>query len=236
MATRETIAYSIQFKEFDSKVELWKQYAEILGHVLDANNIMDVEKKRAHLLSYIGPTTYSLLTGLVTPDKLTDKSYDELVKVLSDNVDPQPSEIVERFKFHTRRRRQGESVTSFVAELRRLAKYCNFASLIKEPSPRSDSMHINDENIQRRLLLETATKLTFDKALEIATSMKAARTHIGEILSGCPQPAEVHKVVAAVASQQGVSCYRCGAKGHLGGKCKFKGSKCFLCGKIGHIQ
>ena len=96
-------------------------------------------------------------------------------------------------------------------------------------------MHINDESIQRRLLLETATKLTFDKALEIATSMEAARTHIGEILSGCPQPAEVHKVVG-VASQQGVSCYRCRAKGHLADKCKFKGSNCFLCGKIGHIQ
>ena len=95
------MAYSIQFKEFDGKVEPWKQYAERLGHVLDANNIMDVEKKRAHLLSCIGPTTYSLLTGLVTPDKLTDKSYDELVKVLSDHFDPQPSEIVERFKFHT---------------------------------------------------------------------------------------------------------------------------------------
>ena len=78
------MAYSIQFKEFDGKVELWKQYAERLGHVLDANN-MDVEKKRAHLLSCIGPTTYSLLTGLVASDKFTDKSYDELVKVLSDH-------------------------------------------------------------------------------------------------------------------------------------------------------
>ena len=65
---RETMAYSIQFKEFDTKVEPWKQYAERLGHILDANNITDVENKRAHLLSYIGPTTYSLLTGLVAPD------------------------------------------------------------------------------------------------------------------------------------------------------------------------
>ena len=51
MSMRETIAYSMQFKEFDGKVEPWKQYAERLGHVLDDNNIMDVEKKRAHLLS-----------------------------------------------------------------------------------------------------------------------------------------------------------------------------------------
>ena len=63
MATRETIAYSIQFKELDGKVKPWKQYAERLGHVLDANNIMDVEKKKAHLLSYIGLITCLLPTN-----------------------------------------------------------------------------------------------------------------------------------------------------------------------------
>ena len=63
MVMRETMAYSIQFKGFDNKVELWKQYAERLGYVLDVNNITDGEKKRAHLLSCIGLTTYSLLTG-----------------------------------------------------------------------------------------------------------------------------------------------------------------------------
>ena len=109
--------------------------------------------------------------------------------------------------FDTRTRRQGKSVTSFVAELRRLAKYCNFASLNDLLRDRI-VCGINDESIQRRLLSKTATKLTFDKVLEIASSMEIARTHIGEIQSGCPQPAEVHKVVA-VTSQQGVSYYRC---------------------------
>ena len=131
--------------------------------------------------------------GLVAPDKLADKSYNELVKVLWDHFDVQLSEIVERFKFHT----WMESVTSFVAELRCLAKYYNSASL-------NDLLWdivwgINDESIQRHLLLETAMKLTFDKVLDIATRMEAARTHIGKIQSGCSQLAEVHKV-AAVAS------------------------------------
>ena len=122
------MAYSIKFKEFENEVEPWKQYAERLGDVLTLKTSW-ILRRRAHLLSCIGPTTYSLLTGLVAPDKLTDKSYNELVKVLSDHFDSQQSEIVESFKFHTRTRRLGESVTSFVAELRRLAKYCNYASL-----------------------------------------------------------------------------------------------------------
>ena len=37
-------------------------------------------------------------------------------------------------------------------------------------------------------------KVTFNKVLEIATSMRAAMTHIGEIQSVCSQPSDVHKV------------------------------------------
>ena len=118
-----------------------------------------------------------------------------------------------------------------MAEFGRLANFASLNDLLRDRIV----CGINDVSIQRRLLSERATKLTFDKVLEIATSIEAARSHIGELQSGCPQPAEVHKV-AAVASQEGVSCYTCGAKGHLADKCKFKGSKCFLCGKIGHIQ
>ena len=92
---------TIRFQEFNSKLESWNQYAERLGHSLDANGVTAAGKKRSHLLSYIGPATYpatySLLTGLVSPAKLTDKSYDDLVKALSEHYDLKPSEIVERF-------------------------------------------------------------------------------------------------------------------------------------------
>ena len=101
---------------------------------LDANNITDVEKKKALLLSCIGLTTYSLLTGWVAPnklkDKLTDKSYNEIYNETSFRLLWFATEWnVQRFKFHTRTKRLGESVTSFVAELRPLAKYSNYASL-----------------------------------------------------------------------------------------------------------
>ena len=43
-----------------------------------------------------------------------------------------PSEIVERFKFHTRVRRSGESVATYVSELRSLARFCKFGSSLED--------------------------------------------------------------------------------------------------------
>ena len=72
---------------------------------------------------------YKLLSSLLAPVKpeLGEKFYKFLVDTLSKHFNPAPSEIVERFKFHTRFRKPGESVTAFVSELHSLAKSsCNF--------------------------------------------------------------------------------------------------------------
>ena len=55
-------------------------------------------KKKSILLSCSGTAIYDLLKNLLQPN---DKSYDELVKVLSDYFNPKPSTIVERFKLNT---------------------------------------------------------------------------------------------------------------------------------------
>ena len=79
-------------------------------------------------LSVIGPTTYKLLASLIAPDKPGDKDYKELVKVLQEHHNSTPSEIVQRYKFHTRIQQPGKLTTQFIAELRALAQYCNFGA------------------------------------------------------------------------------------------------------------
>ena len=46
----------------------------------------------------IGPKAYKLLGSLI----VGDKTYEELVKVMTQHHNPPPSEIVQRYKFHTR--------------------------------------------------------------------------------------------------------------------------------------
>lgn len=53
--------------------------------------------------------TYQLVRNLVAPRKLTEFTFKELVAKAKAHFCPQPSEIVHRFKFHTRVQQEDES-------------------------------------------------------------------------------------------------------------------------------
>ena len=68
----------------------------------------------------------------MSPEKPGDKSYEELVTILTHHFNPTPSETVQRFKFHSRFRKPTESVAKFVSGLRSLAEFCNFGASLEE--------------------------------------------------------------------------------------------------------
>ena len=107
-------------QEFDSKEEEWRQYSERLNHFFAANKITNASRKRDIFFTAVGAKTYKLLGDLVAPAKPGEKSYAELADTLENHFSPKPSEIVQRFHFHSHHRRQEESVATFLAELRSL--------------------------------------------------------------------------------------------------------------------
>ena len=159
-------------EDFDGNKDDWQQYVERLEHFFVANGIDGAEKKRAVFLSVIGPSTYKTLRNLLYPDKPGDKSYASLVDTLSKHFKPAPSEIVERFRFNSRTRRPGESIATFVAELRALAEFCNFGDTLGVMLRDRIVCGINDDAIQRRLLSDP--KLDYAKAVETALNMETA--------------------------------------------------------------
>ena len=96
------MALQPKIEEYDSKREEWPQYVERLGHYFKANKITAEDMKTAVFLTLIGPKTYKLLRSLVHPAAPGDKSYEELVQVLTKHYKPMPSETVQRFRFNTR--------------------------------------------------------------------------------------------------------------------------------------
>jgi hypothetical protein len=78
------------------------------------------------LLRLIGSKTYSLLKDLLLPEKPADKNFDEIVTTLQKHLNPKPLEIAERFRFYKRNQQEGESILSYVAELKKLTTHCNF--------------------------------------------------------------------------------------------------------------
>ena len=56
--------------------------------------ITDTDMKKLAFLAVIGLATYTLVRNLVSPDKLGEKSYDELVKTLKDHFIPTPLKTI----------------------------------------------------------------------------------------------------------------------------------------------
>ena len=195
--------------EFDSKKEDWPQYTERLNHFLAANSITDEAKKRSIFLTVIGPATFKLLRSLLHPVKLEDKSYDELCATLTAHFNPAPSETVQRFKFHTRCRRQGESVATYVSELRVLAEHCHVTDLEEMLRDRL-VCGISDDKTQNRLLSEA--KLTYKKALEIAQSQETAAQNLKELKSSPQFKEEAAASDRKVTTCLPLNCGWCGNK------------------------
>jgi len=96
--------------EFKESEESWTQYAERLEQYFAANEIKDEKKQRAILLSVCGSKTYGLIRDLLQPQKPGDAGLKEILEKLESHFSPKPSVIVERFKFHSRSRLEGENV------------------------------------------------------------------------------------------------------------------------------
>ena len=67
---------------------------------------------------------------------------------------PKPSVIVQRFQFHSRTQKPGETVATFVAELRQLSEFCEFGASLKDMLRDRLVYGITSGSIQRRLLAE----------------------------------------------------------------------------------
>ena len=107
-------------------------YSERLQEYFTANEIESADKKKAILLSVVGAEIYQLIRSLVAPDKPTEKNFNQLVELVQQHYQPTPSVIVQRFKFNSRSQRSGESIATFVAELRRLSEHCNFGRTLDD--------------------------------------------------------------------------------------------------------
>ena len=147
----------------------WDQYSERLEQYLVANNITEEERKRAVFLTVVGPRTYALLSGLIAPEKPAAKTYQELKEVLRKHLKPKPLVIAERFEFHQRCQREGETVATFMAELRKLADRCEFGDYLSQALRDRLVCGLGSEQIRRTLLT-----VTLEKAYSKAHGMETA--------------------------------------------------------------
>lgn len=140
-------------KEFNLKDGNWKTYTERLEMYFSANGVKN-DKKLATLISVMGEDAYELLTTLASPTQPKDLTYDRAVIILSQHLQPKPSILAERYKFRQRRQMTGERIAGYVAELKRLSKYCDFGKSLEENLRDQFICGVGSDVIRQRLFAE----------------------------------------------------------------------------------
>ena len=105
---------------FLSAQEDFESYAERIHLYFAANDVAD-GKKVLTFLTLIGSECYGLLKSLLSPVKPETKSLDVLIGTLCDHYSPKPLEIVERYKFHKCCQNESQSISEYVATLKKSA-------------------------------------------------------------------------------------------------------------------
>ena len=157
--------------QFHPDQEDWTAYVERLTFYFVANDVKDAGKQKAILLSACGSGTFTLIKNLATPKSLKELSFKDIALMVKEHYQPKPSVIMERFKFNSRVRQPGESIATFVAQLRQLSQKCGFKDLDDQLRDRL-VCGIGDQEIQKRLLSEST--LDFAKAKDMAIAMESA--------------------------------------------------------------
>ncbi|XP_063370633.1 uncharacterized protein K02A2.6-like [Cydia amplana] len=185
--------------EFKIASDNWRLYVERLEQYFLCNNIK-AELQVPTLVTVIGAEGYELLVNLCTPDKPTTKTFADLTAILEKHLQPKPSVLAERYKFRHRKQGDSESMSNYVAVLKRMSKTCDFGAWLEDSLRDQFVCGIHSETIRQRLFAED--KLDFTKAFNLAVSMEAAEKDAA-MVEGSRKPAS--DGTSALASCQAIA-------------------------------
>ena len=246
------------FPAFDSTAELWKDYLLRFETFVNANSVPD-EKKALVFLTNQTSGTYKLITNYALqqdlPTTANAMKFSDITDFMSSHYDPTQFTVRERYKFwSTIKKKPGETPTELAGRVRQMATTCDFPAI---KNPLDEAMRtcficaINNEAILKSVFREKEEKLTFAKAVEIATEVEeTAKTAKAQVYS---KPDEVqmihtnpqrnnhhHHQKSPPSTRPSASttarCYRCGKNGHAMKDCRLSNAVCNFCGKKGHIE
>ena len=187
-----------------------------------------MRKSKLIFLTVIGNETYSLSRNLLAPESPAGKTVKTLSETLIDHLKPQPIIIAERYKFYCRDQSENETVTKYLAELRKLTLNCDFKDFLDQALRYRFVCGLQNNSIRRRLLAER--KLTLKPAIELAKAMENADLET-QIISTDIKTENINTMNNATRK-----CYRCNSTKHLANVCRFKDAKCNNCHMEGHIS
>ena len=171
---------------FDAGTGDWSTYKARLEQFLVANDVEGEPKQVATVLTLIGGPTYGLLVNLLAPEEPAKQKLADIFATLDGHFAPKPLVIAERYRFNKRDQRPGEPLNDYVAELRRLARHCEFGSNLNEHLRDRLVCGLNNPATIRKLLAEA--NLDLKKAIHIAHATETAAPGCQRVAQGNSSP------------------------------------------------
>ena len=175
----------LQNVPFPSKLETkgnlasnWKRFRRVWSNYEVASRLVKQpkEERTATLLTCIGADALEIVDGLNFANEDERKDVDVVLEKLEVFCVGKTNEISERYQFNERDQESGESIDSYVAALRTLAKTCNYGSLLDSLIRDRIVVGIKDNGTRKRLLQEA--KLTLNKCIDICRSSEATAAQL----------------------------------------------------------
>ncbi|XP_055910439.1 uncharacterized protein K02A2.6-like [Eupeodes corollae] len=167
----------------------FEQYADRLKHIFVLNaigeSVAEEKQKVSIFVSFVGADLYKILRTLIAPKSEWDFSYDELIKIMKQYFKPKLNVRAERFKFMSRRLKDGETLQDFVVELKSIAENCEYGAFLDQALSDKFIWSQRSSDIQRKLLNEPLNK-TFNEIFESAQTMESTQKDVKDIQSTLP--------------------------------------------------
>ncbi|KAJ8881525.1 hypothetical protein PR048_018007 [Dryococelus australis] len=137
--------------------------------------------KVAMLFNVIGDEAVELYNTfeLIAKDR---QDYEKVLKAFADYCNPVKNIVVKRFKFHSRLQEEGESFKTFLTDLKKLIKSCEFKEQADSVVRDRIVLGIRDKGLQKHLLREP--DLTLTKAIEVCRVAELGRQRVEMVQNG----------------------------------------------------
>ncbi|XP_065891627.1 uncharacterized protein [Dysidea avara] len=145
------MASNSTLETFNPAVESVDDYKERFDFYCTAAGVHQ-DRLKALFLARVGREVFSKVKILASPRPLTELDLPEIVDLMKEHYKKDTIEIAEHFKFFKRAQQEQETLANYQAELRKLAKNCNFGNYLDTALRDQLVCGLSDRKTQRELL------------------------------------------------------------------------------------
>jgi len=184
---RITAALAIEWKRFKGQ---WMNYVK-------AAKIDKEEKdcRAAIFLACIGTDAYEVYANMEFAEESYKTDPDKLIEAFERHCIGEINEVYERYIFNRRQQEPGETFDTFVGDLRRLVRTCEYGPVEESTIRDRIVLGIRDDATRKKLL--QMRKLNLKKAIDICRSSEATTRQLKDMTT----PDEVHSMARSSASR-----------------------------------